>query len=319
MLLEQCSVFNFRHADSPKSRIEKSHHRHESTSRQQQHIDLLRKVRTRAETTLGWAHADLGLLDIALDQLTLGRTWLLEAEFIRSLSRTDELKDTFRMLSHATTHLNESVSLLRQACQQDEIPRGLLNRAGLWRVMLEECSRLRPSVDSSRSDERRGLAATSDSEPESATELLAKANKDLSEAETIAERGSMLIWRIEAAIERTRLYLMLAQSCPSVDSVSLCFEPTDDEENTDERRTQSDWLELTQEKLDETIALVKKTESEYEPYEHMHEIWEGTDTKWEPPSYVGLIKKGEIVGYHCRNEEIIYLATLIRDLASDHI
>jgi hypothetical protein len=26
--------------------------------------------------------------------------------------------------------------------------------------------------------------------------------------------------------------------------------------------------------------------------------------EWEPPAYVGVYKKGEIVGYHCRNHEI---------------
>lgn len=28
---------------------------------------------------------------------------------------------------------------------------------------------------------------------------------------------------------------------------------------------------------------------------------------WEPPSYVGVFKEGEIVGYHCCNEEIEFL------------
>ena len=29
--------------------------------------------------------------------------------------------------------------------------------------------------------------------------------------------------------------------------------------------------------------------------------------EWEPPAYVGVIRKGEIVGYHRRNEEIAAL------------
>lgn len=37
--------------------------------------------------------------------------------------------------------------------------------------------------------------------------LLSAFERDLSEAETIAERRSMLIWQIEVALERTRLYL----------------------------------------------------------------------------------------------------------------
>jgi hypothetical protein len=119
------------------------------------------------------------------------------------------------------------------------------------------------------------------------------AERDLSEAETIAERGSMLRWQIEAALERTRLYLTLA----SVSSVPPCFNQSEENENTEARRTQRDWLQLGREKLDETKQLVEQTEKPYEP--HVPD-WD----EWEPPEYVGVFKKGEIVGYHCRNDEI---------------
>ena len=46
-----------------------------------------------------------------------------------------------------------------------------------------------------------------------------------------------------------------------------------------------------------TKELVKKTESEYVP--HVSD-WED----WDPPSYIGVFKEGEIVGYHRHNREI---------------
>ena len=46
--------------------------------------------------------------------------------------------------------------------------------------------------------------------PYDSTGLAARAERDLDEAESIAERGSMLIWQIEAALERARLFLTLA-------------------------------------------------------------------------------------------------------------
>ena len=80
----------------------------------------------------------------------------------------------------AQQHLDKSVALLRQAGQQDELPLGLLYRAALWRVKFQI------------------------QDDKSQTEL---AERDLSEAESIAERGSMLIFQIEAALERTRLFM----------------------------------------------------------------------------------------------------------------
>ena len=50
-------------------------------------------------------------------------------------------------------------------------------------------------------------------------------------------------------------------------------------------------------KLDEAKRLIRQTEKPYEPH---HSDW----TDWQPPEYVGVFKAGDIVGYHCRNEEI---------------
>ena len=51
------------------------------------------------------------------------------------------------------------------------------------------------------------------------------------------------------------------------------------------------------EKLEEARRLLRQTEKPYEP--HMPD-WDD----WDPPEYIGVFKKGEIVGYHCRNDEI---------------
>ena len=100
-----------------------------------------------------------------------------------------------------------------------------------------------------------------------AEELLREANKDLPEAETIAESGSMLIWQIEAALKRAWLYLILA----SANSASLRLNPyTDEGENAESQRTQSDWLTMAREKLEQTKTLIHQPK----PHEPMTETWE---------------------------------------------
>ena len=67
---------------------------------------------------------------------------------------------------------------------------------------------------------------------------------------------------------------------------------------------------MARENLEKTKALVKKTEKPYEPYVPMTEIWDEGES-WEPPEYVGVFQKGDIVGYHCRNAEIAELEKAI--------
>ena len=88
----------------------------------------------------------------------------------------------------------------------------------------------------------------------------------------------MLIWQIEAALERTRLALALS--------------------NHDE----------AQRKLDETRELIRQTEKPYEPH-----VPDWPD--WDPPEYIGVFRKGEIVGYHRRNDEIERLQEQIDSLS----
>ncbi|MEM9365944.1 MAG: hypothetical protein AAGD07_08095 [Planctomycetota bacterium] len=252
----------------------------------------LRELRIRAQHMVR-EHGNLSFLSNAVHHLALGQTWLLEAELFHSSQGTapiDAARSISDLLVDAKTHLTKGVALLRKAGTQHHLPRGLLHRAVLWRVTLAT-----------------GCAASSDSNDlGSASNHLSLAEKDLSEAEKIAERGSMLIYQIEAALERTRLYLTLG----SVNSVPLCFKtPEDEDENT---QTPSSWLAMAREKLEETKTLIKKTEKPYEPHEPTPEIWEGTDKEWDPPSYVGFIPKGTIIGYHCRNPEIAWLESQLQ-------
>lgn len=80
-------------------------------------------VLERARQTLELASKENWLLDIALDNLSLGRGHLLKI-----------LKDGGMDYSEAEKHLNKAVEGLRKAGQQDELPRGLLVRSELFRI-----------------------------------------------------------------------------------------------------------------------------------------------------------------------------------------
>ena len=160
--------------------------------------------------------------------------------------------------------LNKAIVMLTAAGERHQIPRGFLTRAALFRL------RHASSTISS-------VPGKSCSTGEQREKDLTKAHDDLSEAESIAERGDMLIWQIEAALERTRLAL--------------------ERMKYEGGRMKDGLIAQAREKLEEARRLIKQTEKAYEP--HVPD-WD----KWEPPEYVGVFKKGEIVGYHCRNDEI---------------
>ena len=218
-----------------------------------------REVRRRAETVLE-AYGDdptMGTLNFALDHLTLGRTLLLAGQVSRVEGRMPEGE----VLTQAEKHLDESVSLLRRAGTQHHLPRGLLARAALWRI---------------RRELERGR------QRESGKVHFERAKRNLDEVDQIAGRSGMLIWQIEAALERCRLLLALG--------------------DRDGARG----------KLDEAQALVKRTEKPYEP--HVPN-WD----EWEPPEYFRVFKEGETVGYHRRNPEIAALEEALesgRELSS---
>jgi tetratricopeptide (TPR) repeat protein len=82
----------------------------------------VQEVKQRVEKMFEWRQSSDSLLSIALEQLILGRTCLLE---IQQRGEGD--------IPHATEVLQRAVEGLRQAGQLDQLPRGLLVRAELYR------------------------------------------------------------------------------------------------------------------------------------------------------------------------------------------
>ncbi len=124
----------------------------------------------RASGALKVAEGDL--LDIALAQLSLGRArfgLVLTALPADETARGAEPAN----ITTAAPYLDRAVAGLRQAGQEQELPRGLLARTALRRV---------------RSD-RRGASA------------------DLDEAAEIAERGGMRLHLCDVHLERARFHL----------------------------------------------------------------------------------------------------------------
>jgi tetratricopeptide (TPR) repeat protein len=121
------------------------------------------EVQGRATQTLEWAkQAGASLLSIALDYLSLGRAHLLHS-----------IQQGTGDYIQAAAHLDQAVDGLRAAGMQDYLPRGLLARAALRRVM-------------------------GDTE---------QARTDLDEAAAIAERGGMRLHQADCHLEYARLYL----------------------------------------------------------------------------------------------------------------
>jgi hypothetical protein len=123
-------------------------------------------VSQRAAETLKWVTGKLGLLDEALDHLTLGRAALYAAVLEGS---------GFRLLNSDTSHIDDAVSVLRRSGNMDDLPRGLLTRAWL-RFLIGP----RTGVES--------------------------AQEDLDEAWEIAERGPMRLHMADIHLYRARLF-----------------------------------------------------------------------------------------------------------------
>jgi len=85
------------------------------------------EVIERAEASLKW---DSHLLDIALDKLTIGKALMLQSGDKNSSDPSTLLRTGF---SVAEDYLNQAVDGLRESRNQDELPRGLLARASLFR------------------------------------------------------------------------------------------------------------------------------------------------------------------------------------------
>ena len=78
-------------------------------------------VLVRATRTLDWAETHLGLLDVALDHVCLGRAHILLV--VNHGAQGDH--------AEAALHLRKAVEGLRRAARQDHLPLGLLARAAL--------------------------------------------------------------------------------------------------------------------------------------------------------------------------------------------
>jgi tetratricopeptide (TPR) repeat protein len=145
------------------------------------------EVLRRAEQTLEWAIQYLqsggGLLDIALGHLSLGRAHLLQAQREGTEAPSATLRTS---LIQAATHLNRAVDGLRQAGQQQELPRGLLARAALHRAQAQ----------------------------------FARAQRDLEEALTIATRGGMRLHEADCHLESARLHLARGEQEQARESLS---------------------------------------------------------------------------------------------------
>jgi tetratricopeptide (TPR) repeat protein len=141
----------------------------------------VQEVQSRAGQTLEWAEQHGFLLDIALNHLSLGRAYLLQASQEGTDPTTpatqftvteDGLRTGF---SQAAAHLERAVDGLRGAGAQHHIPRGLLARAELRRLLGD----------------------------------LAWAQKDLEEATSIATRGGMRLHQADCHLAYARLYLAM--------------------------------------------------------------------------------------------------------------
>ncbi len=133
--------------------------------------DACRDVLERARQTLEWVTPQNWLLDIALDHLSLGRAHLGLAQASGDAASPDaDAPDA----GAAAKHLDRAVDVLRQAGQEDYLPRGLLARAVL--------RRFRGDLDG--------------------------ASADVDEAGEIAERGHMRLHACDVHLEGTRLALV---------------------------------------------------------------------------------------------------------------
>jgi tetratricopeptide (TPR) repeat protein len=146
------------------------------------------EVKERASQTLEWAkQRRLSLLDIVLDQLSLGRAQLLEYQKLKIKNKKDNEKNK-KALAEAKKWLEGAVAGLREAAQQYFIPPGLFARAKLYREMGD----------------------------------MAKARGDAAEAREIAERGGMGLWMVDVLLEEGRIYLAMGDKVKARECGEKC-------------------------------------------------------------------------------------------------
>ncbi|GAF78940.1 unnamed protein product, partial [marine sediment metagenome] len=145
------------------------------------------EVKERIKKCFEWRLPSDSLLGIALEDLSLGKAWLAEAA-----SKTKEQKSNIKI---AEKYLNEAVDGLRKAGQQDDLPRGLLARAGCYRVAAKW---------------GKGKTGSPTEEPKE-QQSRTRARGDLEEAREIAERGEMKLFQADYHLESARVCLAQAE------------------------------------------------------------------------------------------------------------
>ena len=148
-----------------------------------QYCDLLlgqgkyKEVRERGRKTLSWATEHLGLLEIALDHLSLGRACILEGE---------------SGFAEAQVQLDQAVAGLRQAGTQHELPRGLLARAALYRLR-GDFAHAQRDLDEALLIATRGSMRLHEADCHLEQARLSLAAGDLARARAIASRARAII------------------------------------------------------------------------------------------------------------------------------
>lgn len=102
------------------------------------------EVQTRARQTLIWVTPSNILLNIAVDCLSIGRAYLLQAQ-----------REATGNFAEAINYLNRAVDGLRQAGDLPYLPNGLLARAGLYRVK-RDFERAQADLDETMGIAKRG-------------------------------------------------------------------------------------------------------------------------------------------------------------------
>lgn len=185
----------FRHAETMQQKRQPEY-RYLYSLRGFQFCDLLldqgqaQEVLERAKQALEWAEefAGAAILDFALNKLSLGRAYLLEAVAagfpprggIKGGVPSQSTKTSpsiplqrGKLLQQAADYLNHAVAGLRESGNQDDLPRGLFARACYHRLQGQ----------------------------------FPQAWEDLAEALEIAERGSMGLWLVDYHLEASRLLI----------------------------------------------------------------------------------------------------------------
>ena len=157
------------------------------------------EVIARARRSLDRAgdEADVSLLNIALDRLTLGRATLYQSILSAPNSGAEEFP-----IGRAADHIGAAVNGLRQAGTMHHVPRGLLTRA-LLRHMQGDAE---------------------------------GAERDLDEAWEIAERGPMRLHMADVQLTRARLFRDRATLAEARELIEQCGYHRRDEELADAER-----------------------------------------------------------------------------------